>query len=92
LEKDLKKSIRRAKRKQERDLFKNDDRNGKKFTQYIKSKTKTRSEIGPLKKSDGTITDNKCFYWRRFDICANQGVRNKYVIDRHHCHPAKSGN
>jgi hypothetical protein len=41
-----------------RDLVKNDDRNGKKFTQYIKSKTKTRSEIGPLKKSDGTITDN----------------------------------
>jgi hypothetical protein len=53
LEKDLKKSIRRAKRKQERDLVKNDDRNGKKFTQYIKSKTKTRSGIGPLKKSDG---------------------------------------
>jgi hypothetical protein len=33
-----------------------EDRNGKKFTNYIKSKTKARTGIGPLKKADGTLT------------------------------------
>jgi hypothetical protein len=58
LEKKLKKSIRRAKRKQERELIKKDDRNGKRFTEYVKTKTKARTGIGPLRNQDGTTTDN----------------------------------
>jgi Reverse transcriptase (RNA-dependent DNA polymerase)/Endonuclease-reverse transcriptase len=56
IEKDLKVKIRKAKRKQERELTKKDDRNGKKFTNYIKTKTKVRTGIGPLKKDDGSPT------------------------------------
>jgi hypothetical protein len=56
VEKELKKKIKRAKRKKERELVNGEDRNGKKFTNYIKSKTKARTGIGPLKKADGTLT------------------------------------
>jgi hypothetical protein len=58
IESELKVKIRKAKRKQKRELSKKEDRNGKKFTNYtgIKAKTKTRTGIGPLKKADGTTT------------------------------------
>jgi hypothetical protein len=56
VEKELKKKIRKAKRKKEKELVSCEDRNGKKFTNYIKSKTKVRTGIGPLKKPDGTMT------------------------------------
>jgi hypothetical protein len=56
LEKEVKNRIRKAKRKLEKDLARSDDNNGKKFTAYIKSKTKSKSSIGPLKREDGTIT------------------------------------
>jgi Endonuclease-reverse transcriptase len=53
LEKETKKSIQRAKRRLEKDLTKGEDRNGKKFTSYIKSKTKSKTEIGPLRTAVG---------------------------------------
>jgi hypothetical protein len=58
IEKTLKKAIKKAKRKQEKELAKKEDRNGKKFTSYIKSKTKVKTGIGPLKKPDGTTTSD----------------------------------
>jgi hypothetical protein len=33
-----------------------DDKNGKKFSNYVKSRTKARTEIGPLKTDDGEVT------------------------------------
>jgi hypothetical protein len=56
VEKELKKKIKRAKRKKQRDLANGEDRNGKKFTNYIKSKTKARTGIGPLMKAGGMLT------------------------------------
>jgi hypothetical protein len=41
------------KRRHERDVSNDPDKNGKKFTRYIKSKTNCRSTIGLLKDSDG---------------------------------------
>jgi hypothetical protein len=58
VERDLKKKIRKAKRKKERELANCEDRNGKKFTNYVKSKTKVRTGIGPLKKPDGSMTSD----------------------------------
>jgi hypothetical protein len=58
VEKELKKKIKKAKRKKERDLVNSEDRNGRKFTDYIKAKTKVRTGIGPLKRPDGTMTTN----------------------------------
>jgi Reverse transcriptase (RNA-dependent DNA polymerase) len=58
IEKELKTKIRKAKRRQERELTMKDDRNGKKFTNYIKSKTKVKTGIGPLKNGDGIPTAN----------------------------------
>jgi Reverse transcriptase (RNA-dependent DNA polymerase)/Endonuclease-reverse transcriptase len=58
VEKELKTKIRKAKRKQERELIRKDDNNGKKFTNYIKSKTKVKTGIGPLKDKDGIPTAN----------------------------------
>jgi hypothetical protein len=48
--------IRYAKRKLERELAFSDDKNGKKFSMYVKSKTKARTGIGPLKMADGSVT------------------------------------
>ncbi len=41
------------KRRHERDVSNDRDKNGKKFTRYIKSKTNCRSTIRQLKHSDG---------------------------------------
>jgi hypothetical protein len=60
LEKLVANKIRNAKRKLERDLAFGDDKSGKKFSMYVKSKTKARTGIGPLKMADGKVTaDNK---------------------------------
>jgi hypothetical protein len=56
VEKELNKKIKKAKRKRERELVNGRARNGRKFTDYIKSKTKVKSGIGPLKKPDGKMT------------------------------------
>jgi hypothetical protein len=56
LQKEVKNKIRKSKRKWERDIASNEDRNGKKFTEYVRSKTKSRTGIGPLKKEGGGVT------------------------------------
>lgn len=60
VEKAVKTKIRNAKRKIERDLVRNPGKNNNKFTRYIKSKTKSRSAIGPLVDENGrTLVENK---------------------------------
>jgi hypothetical protein len=56
LEKEVTNKIRNAKRKLEKELAFGNDKNGKKFSNYVKSKTKSRTGIGPLRMEDGTIT------------------------------------
>jgi DNA topoisomerase VI subunit B len=46
IEKETAKKIRNAKRKLEKDL--GEDKNNRKFARYIKSKTKSRTTVGPL--------------------------------------------
>ena len=54
----LKKRIRKAKRKFEKDL--SDGKNKRRFFKYVKKKTKTRESVGPLKDSAGrTVTGDK---------------------------------
>jgi hypothetical protein len=48
LEKETSKKIRNAKRKMEKNLAYSEDKNNRKFAKYIKSKTKSRTAIGPL--------------------------------------------
>jgi hypothetical protein len=48
LEKETSKKIRNAKRKMEKDLAYSEDKNNRKFARYIKSKTKSKTAIGPL--------------------------------------------
>jgi hypothetical protein len=60
LEKEVARKIRNAKRKLEKDLAFSEDRNGKKFMNHVRSKTKSKSTIGPLKDERGNVvTDNK---------------------------------
>jgi hypothetical protein len=59
IEKDVAKKIRLAKKKFEKDMAFNEDRNHKKFSNYVKSKTKARAPIGPLLNKCGTITADK---------------------------------
>ena len=54
LEREVKVKIRSAKRRMERDLAVVKD-NGKKFSNYIKSKTKSKTGVGPLKGVDGKL-------------------------------------
>jgi hypothetical protein len=49
IEKETAKKIRNAKRKLRRDLASGEDKNNRKFAKYIKSKSKSRTTIGPLK-------------------------------------------
>jgi hypothetical protein len=58
LEKEVAKKIRNAKRKYERELAAGDDKKGRKFSNYVKSKTKSRTGIGPLKMENGSITSD----------------------------------
>jgi hypothetical protein len=60
LEKEAAKKIRSAKRKLEKDLAAGSDKNNRKFAKYIKSKTKSRTTVGPLVSKDKKlITDEK---------------------------------
>jgi hypothetical protein len=58
-EKEVSRKIKAAKKKFEKDLAYSDDRNQKKFSNYIKSKTKIRTLIGPLKNSNNEATADK---------------------------------
>ena len=53
----LKKPIRRAKSKMERRLAESDDK-GKKFRSYVKSKTKSKTQVGPIITDDGLVLTN----------------------------------
>ena len=57
LEKHCRKVVQRAKRKYEKKLAEN--KNKRPFNAYIKTKTKTRANVGPLKVNNEVITDNK---------------------------------
>jgi hypothetical protein len=59
LEKEVAKRIKAAKKKFEKDMAFSEDRNRKKFSNYVKSKTKMRTAIGPLKTSEGDIISDK---------------------------------
>ena len=48
LEKETAKKIRNAKRKMERDLAIGESKNNRRFAKYIKSKTKSKTNVGPL--------------------------------------------
>jgi hypothetical protein len=52
LEKLTAKKIRNAKRKMERDLARGEDKNNRRFARYIKSKTKSKTTVGPLINQD----------------------------------------
>jgi hypothetical protein len=58
LEKEVSKKIKNAKKKFEKDMAFNEDRNRKKFSNYVKSKTKARGSIGPLKNVNNETTAN----------------------------------
>ena len=60
LRKSVTKMIRNAKRKMEKELANERSKNEKKFSRYIRSKTKSRTTIGPLQGRDGNkITGDK---------------------------------
>ena len=60
LEKETAKKIRNAKRRMEKNLAYGDDKNNQKFAKYIKSKTKSRTTIGPLlTKEKKMLTEDK---------------------------------
>jgi hypothetical protein len=59
LEKEVAKRIKQAKKKFEKDLAFSNDKNKKNFSNYIKSKTKSQTAVGPLKTAGGGITANK---------------------------------
>ncbi len=52
------KKIRNAKRRMEREMARNEDNNNRRFARYIKSKTSGRTGVGPLRRPDGTVTNN----------------------------------
>jgi hypothetical protein len=60
VEKETSKKIRNAKRKLDKDLVSNADKNNQKFTKYMKSKTKSKTTIGPLITKEKTVlSENK---------------------------------
>jgi hypothetical protein len=48
IEKETANKIRNAKRKMEKELSKNKDKNNRQFTKYVKAKTKSKTTVGPL--------------------------------------------
>jgi hypothetical protein len=58
IETEVAKKIKYAKKKFEKDLTYSDAKNSKKFSKYIKSKTKIRTQIGPLKNTKNVVTTN----------------------------------
>ncbi len=65
-----KKMVRNAKRRIQRKLTKDkNDKNGGNFTRFIKSKTRSITGIGPLKKSVGVLCHRKKRNGRFFQQC-----------------------
>jgi hypothetical protein len=58
MERAVSKKIQTAKRKFERELAFGEDKKGRKFSNYVRSKTKSRTGIGPLKAGSGQITSD----------------------------------
>jgi hypothetical protein len=58
-ERKVKNLIRNAKRNMERKLAYENGGNSKPFYSYLKSKTKNRTPVGPLKNNGATVTDKK---------------------------------
>ena len=56
LEKTVKNKIKKAKKSMEKELSMSKDKNGRKFSNYIKSKTQVKISVGPLKNADGNLT------------------------------------
>ena len=52
----VKNKIRKAKKSMEKELSMSKDKNGRKFSNYIKSKTQVKISVGPLKNADGNLT------------------------------------
>ena len=72
LEREVTRKIKNAKKKLERDVARVKNDNGKKFSRYVKSKTKTRDGVGPLKTGDGeTIVGDKATADRLNDFFAS---------------------
>ena len=59
LENEVKKKIKTSKKGMEKKLANSKDGNSRKFANYIKSKTKTKISIGPLKSKDGKVIADK---------------------------------
>ena len=59
VEKEVKDSVRKAKKKFERNLAKDARKNPKAFYTYLKSKTSNRQSVGPLKENDEIVTDDE---------------------------------
>jgi hypothetical protein len=60
IEKEVSNKIRNAKRKLEKELVTGPDKNNRKFTKYVKSKTKSRTTVGPLiTKDKKVLTEEK---------------------------------
>ncbi len=59
LEREVVKKVRNAKRRLEKEIATAREKNSRKFTEYIKSKTKSRSSIGPLRIEGRTITEDQ---------------------------------
>ena len=57
-EKECKKAVQSAKRRFEKNLASH--RNKRAFSSYVKRKTKSRDNVGPLKVNGRVLTDNKC--------------------------------
>jgi len=58
VEKEVAKKIRNGKRRMEKELAFGQDRNKRNFNRYVKSKTKSRVTVGPLKTADGRMVDS----------------------------------
>ena len=59
VEKEVKDSVRKAKKKFERNLAKDARKNPKAFYKYLKSKTSNRQSVGPLKDNEAIVTDDQ---------------------------------
>ena len=59
LEKEVNVKLKNAKRGMEKRLANSGNNNARTFANYIKSKTKSRTGIGPLKEPDGKLVPNE---------------------------------
>ena len=89
LEREVTKKIRNAKRGMEKKMAQCNDNNSRRFAYYIRSKTKTKTSIGPPKGKDGElVSDEKkmanelnAFFASVFTMeevqCTTETTRNK---------------